>query len=703
MIRPGLMLLLFLPLSAGACALDDQPWAEDSEDQEQVGSTQHHIRPIPDCPASALSASRDSDGRDAAAAPCGEPLPPPPPPPSPPRLPSSIAYGTYSTSPSYAVSWSTSSGDGLPVSYHVQEQRNGSSWQSVYEGSGRSLSLTNKTPAVYSYRVRACSSAGCSAYRTGTKLVVNTRPVMDLYGQYPFLSTQDQTNAAYRARRPGIRGEFARGGPSPSPGARIITGSSDFHLGQGFNLLEDTYAGICIDTEQPGLDVVASTTNSTTLDITRVETISQLYQAMDVSTEAGLSFDYEGYSGEISAGKKRFTESVMDEYHELIVVRWRRDAEHWTLNTPLNPLKPDFAASMLVPYNANARRAFREACGDKYIYAADLGATLYMTFSFDSKSYNATERSQKAASLKAALTSIIGLNGSASVSEETRTLLEQLNVAVKVFNVGGPLVGAVNRDNFNTTLNAFISGLAPGNYAAIRQHARHYDHPTQLLDHAYFDIFADYRNSLAQLRRWNVIDAELERRTALLQAYGQPTSNYNAAKQELETAKSLCIETDSWGQCVHPVSYSTLGYDADNPGSLSAGTKLYTWLGANIRDMDETVVSQTGDYHIHDGGVFDKDCKDIDHYTCLPVGCVADTFKGYNAGTGMGFGVREGYWDVPGGGSRSHSMVSHDGQRCAYTDARICTSRAGDSTADYEFYHEVFGQCPATRDFPIVN
>ncbi|WP_437514967.1 hypothetical protein [Sorangium sp. So ce1099] len=123
----------------------------------------------------------------------------------------------------------------------------------------------------------------------------------------------------------------------------------------------------------------------------------------------------------------------------------------------------------------------------------------------------------------------------------------------------------------------------------------------------------------------------------------------------------------------------------------------------NISNMDEEVAPGTGDYHVHESNPFKKECRDIDHYTCLPAGCVEDTFRGYNVGTGKGFGFREDYWDAPGGGSKTHSMVTSGNQRCAYTDAEICTSRAGDSTADYEFYHEVFGQCPVTRAFPIVN
>lgn len=534
---------------------------------------------------------------------------------------------------------------------------------------------------------------------------------MDVYGQYPFLYTHDQQNAAYQASWPGIRGEFLRSSPSPgvqpfAPGSSSsFLVSGNFHLGQGFNLLKDTYAGICVGTDQPGFSIVTNPTNVTSMDITRAVDVSHLSQLLDVSTDAGISFNMEGYSADLTASRKRFTESVRDEYHEVIVVRWRRDAEHWTLSTPLNPLKPEFASSMLIPNNTNAQAAFREVCGDKYIYAANLGATLYMAFSFDSKAYSATEREQKAAGLKLALDGILSAGGSGSVSQQTRTMLEQLNVSVSAHTVGGPQIGTVSRLDFDTKLNAFISGVTPSNYAAVRHHMRHYDHPTQYLNYGYFEIFADYRDRLAQLRRWNVIDAERERRCDLLTVYGKSTSNCPLAQQELETAKSMCVETLSWSRCLHPASYSTPGYDPSNPGPMTANIHLYSWLGNSISNMDENLQSSTGDYHVHDGGIFSKECLDIDHYTCLPVGCVENRFKGYGPGIGKGFGLQEYYWDSPGsGGFASHNVVSNStGARCAYTDARVCTSLSGDSTADYDFYHEVFGQCPVTESFPIVN
>lgn len=74
---------------------------------------------------------------------------------------------------SYAVSWSSASG----VEYYVlQERFNGGSWSSSNMGSSTSKSFTGRDEGTYSYRVRACNAAGCTAYSTVSNVEVRYPP-----------------------------------------------------------------------------------------------------------------------------------------------------------------------------------------------------------------------------------------------------------------------------------------------------------------------------------------------------------------------------------------------------------------------------------------------------------------------------------------------------------------------------------------------
>src|SRR5690606_14807409 len=60
-------------------------------------------------------------------------------------------------------------------SYRLEERLNSGSWSEVHNGSATSKAISGKTPGSWQYRVRACSSVGCSAY-SSTKPVTVTAP-----------------------------------------------------------------------------------------------------------------------------------------------------------------------------------------------------------------------------------------------------------------------------------------------------------------------------------------------------------------------------------------------------------------------------------------------------------------------------------------------------------------------------------------------
>ena len=94
-----------------------------------------------------------------------------------PSRPSSITYPNSSVTGVFTVAWSNVSG---ATRYELQRETNDGSWQTVFNANAtqRPQSLSNGT---YRFRVRACNTAGCSAWRTGSPVMVQipTGPVVD--------------------------------------------------------------------------------------------------------------------------------------------------------------------------------------------------------------------------------------------------------------------------------------------------------------------------------------------------------------------------------------------------------------------------------------------------------------------------------------------------------------------------------------------
>ncbi|RKG65487.1 hypothetical protein D7V80_23115 [Corallococcus sp. CA054B] len=614
-------------------------------------------------------------------------------------MPEVLTYPAYTVKPSLTVSWSGTGG--WDDYYELEELQGYGYWHTVYSGASTHYTANVQVPGTYRYRVRACNYYGCSYSREGSATVSNPAPVVDLYGEYPFLYTHDQQNAQYTSQTQGFNTGYATQGSS-SPyvfGAQDLV-NGQFHLGQGFNLLKDDYARICLDTQNPAFRIVSNPVNSRSMTVTRAVNVSHLGQLLDVNLSAGLSLGLDGFSLNVSGNKRRFTEQLSDGYQEYVVVRWERQFDHWTLETTADPIKPDFVSSMLIPNNTNAKSKFREACGDQFVYAATRGARLYLVFRFDAKRFSQTERVEKSSTLALKLSDILNANGSSGMTQETQQLLSSLNVSVKAYSVGGDPAWEVGltRDNFGPRFQGFVDSVTTNNSAAVATSMAHYDQPSQYLNYNYFQIFADYREPMEHLRRWNMLDVERLQRCMLSEAYNYAPYLARpaclAGGQELITAKLKCMETGSWSQCVHPLSYYP------SAGTVPSSTLLFDWLGQNVTSLEPVSISQYFNHHVK-GSFGNKKCQSFDDYTCLPQStCVRDFTKGSGRGTSQGFDHYLHMWDGPGNGSGWDVTASG---HCVRSPSTLCSSQFGDSTADYQFTQTVHGQCPNTRAFTIVN
>ena len=103
----------------------------------------------------------------------------------------------------YRVSWTASTG----ATSYVLEERTGTSWSEIYNGSGRSQAIENKTNGTYAYRVKACAGASnCSDVSTASEVkVVIPAPVVT--PEEPNLSVPAiSTSGSYRVSWTSSRG-----------------------------------------------------------------------------------------------------------------------------------------------------------------------------------------------------------------------------------------------------------------------------------------------------------------------------------------------------------------------------------------------------------------------------------------------------------------------------------------------------------------
>ena len=94
---------------------------------------------------------------------------------------------TVFTGSTHEVSWSMPSISPQVSRYELQRKVGSGNWSSTYSGTDTSYSVSGVTAGRYSYRIRACSSSGCSSYSQESKVRVTQptsipEPITRLYG-----------------------------------------------------------------------------------------------------------------------------------------------------------------------------------------------------------------------------------------------------------------------------------------------------------------------------------------------------------------------------------------------------------------------------------------------------------------------------------------------------------------------------------------
>ena len=105
-----------------------------------------------------------------------------------PTTPGSLSVPASSSTGGATLSWGSAS---LATSYTLQQSGNGgTSWGTVYTGSGTSAALGGLADGSYVYQVQACNTYGCSGWKAGSGALVVTHPP----GSAPTLNVPASSN-----------------------------------------------------------------------------------------------------------------------------------------------------------------------------------------------------------------------------------------------------------------------------------------------------------------------------------------------------------------------------------------------------------------------------------------------------------------------------------------------------------------------------
>jgi hypothetical protein len=402
----------------------------------------------------------------------------------------------------------------------------------------------------------------------------------------------------------------------------------------------------------------------------------------------------------LSGEKQRYIQSVTDESHVRFVVKYKTVKQNWKINrTPVDAIHSVLTNHILSPGDDQAKADFRERCGDNYVNDVNLGAALYLVYSFDSKKYDKTIKENYKLKLGLLLEKVFKGDASTSFRQELDHLVNTLDVKVSASQIGGPLgaISGLNKDNATDKFKEFIANTNSSNWAAVDIATNNYQRPTIYNNYNHDEIFAKYSGAHgpeSQLRRWLSLSVQLKERCDPYSEYEQDTPvECDPGATEIVIAMELCLNTYEWDNCIHPSSYNT-----GNPNVISSGTHLLSWLSENIKKLK---TDSKDKYYSHHSHRVRREAKDT---TCLSdSSCFANIHKGggYYNSKASGFTYSPGYTDEV----KNFNFFPSQGTSCLISKAFLNPGRCWfcDTTADWNYAINLEGMCPKQQDFRIVN
>lgn len=478
-----------------------------------------------------------------------------------PSVPGDIDYAAFAMG-SFKVTWTASNGNGATPKYELFERKDNGPWTKVYNGYGRSYTVSNRGNGRYTYRVRATNAKGASGYASGTQMAIDIpAPVVDPAFN-AVMARYQQADNAFITSNPKYIDPLAR----KASGSRLRTyNAGEFNLGRGFGVTEGNYAPQNLCLEPDGLSVKVTPADSDTWFFERVDTSEDLYSKLDLDISADLSLSIKAFDASISTRYELFRESQSQRKSSRLVVKWTRKAEQLDLiHDDQITLKSDLVDTYIKPYDgANITETnFRNQCGDKYVGTVVNGASLIGIIEIDNKKLSSTELSTVTWQVESKFKKIFEFSSNGTISTEDRRFFEQHNVKVRFTTEGGSntdeKITVYGVSQFKNFVDGFIANVDPDRYVAVQKSLMEYPIPTQYVHLNHMDVFEDYRDERYSLTQWLALDHQFNERCEGLEKLGKEygvkdfkdtcqTSRTQIAPKILDCSRGV-----RWTDCVSP-------------------------------------------------------------------------------------------------------------------------------------------------------
>ena len=488
------------------------------------------------------------------------------------------------------------------------------------------------------------------------------------------LDKLDEINTKYQAKN-GIKTGLKRFNTKSATNPNLTPDNGMFFLGNGFDVINNSLGETCLNVEDEAFKIIKTpSSKENTFLVEYTDNKETLAKMLDVDVSLAVAYHSKVADAEVTAAYHRFEQSFKSRNHIQWVIKVNIFEEEWQLNTPIDSIHPALVSNMLEPADENAQARFRHRCGDKYVDGATLGASLYIVFSMDATKYTEDERNDIAVAVQGKFQKFEG-NAAYSQSEEYNSTIDNYNITMKAFQVGGPenLMADVNVHNISEKYDRFINETNKDNWRAVSMKTKDYQIPDAYKEYSKEQVFAKYQDPYTEITRYAVLSNLHKERCDAWGDYGQRTPDVcRVTANELVIAMDKCRQLSEWEHCVQPQNYEVTGKG-----------NLYAWIANSIEDLE--VQPAKSETHSIKSATFKSHIGEFE--TCLPNSrCFFNKFKGEKQGYTYSFSKERNTE------KRSHTIQGH------------CVRSKGTAKLPngwWNFDIEIHGVCPVVKDFEL--
>lgn len=541
-------------------------------------------------------------------------------PPPPPAAPRHLTYTPFSEGSTVKVSWPAVWD---ATSYQLDRALNGV-WSNIYTGSQTSLNVLLPSQGVYSFRVRACNSNGCSTYLIDREMRYSNGP---------------QRSSGFTSATPELSElkDFLEALGYETPAT----------LGTGYDhLRQEITANNCLN--------MTSATSSTTEARVKEFKLNMAYTRDELSTQLsltqnlGVSAKYGKFSGTYSGKKEVLNTATRVEETYMVVASLRDQFRVQALN---NPASLPMLSSKVGLLQTGQGAAFRNQCGDAYVYSIAHGRQFFITFQLRSFNHTRDEIRTQTNNLKVDIGSYV----SASYDTTKRTQITQkysgYDVKAHVISYGSSVgvTGVVSLDTALQFMKDFEAEPTTSGSYPIDFKTTDYTVPAGVSNYPYYH---SYKTTLS---RWYSFDQQVAQRCEMFDdnLYGEKGIRMSdtsvsvgaASGRNLREACFLlkraileniqnCEDSTKWAQCVQPDSTACIVPQTGGQSCLGYANGLPYWFtSAPSLTLSASL-----------GSGLSSDSKTVSGTACLGVQQIRDLRSGSVdcAGQGGCPAVREG-------------------------------------------------------------